>query len=169
MQDMEYPTPIIQTKMYRPPILVDFIPRPQLLEQLEGWQQRPLTLVSAPAGYGKTTLVSSWLESLDDPAVWLSLDEQDNDLEVFLTYFLACVQTSFPDAVDETAALIGGAELPPLSVLFTSLANELDNLPQRLVLVIDDYHVISESKIAELLSQLLHHPPRPLHLSLIHI
>ena len=85
MQDMEYPTPIIQTKMYRPPILVDFIPRPQLLEQLEGWQQRPLTLVSAPAGYGKTTLVSSWLESLDYPAAWLSLDKNDNDLQLFLT------------------------------------------------------------------------------------
>ena len=147
---MEYPTPIIQTKLYRPPLQADFIPRPQLFEQLDGWQQRPLTLVSAPAGYGKSTLVSSWIESLDDPAAWLSLDENDNDLELFLTYFLACVQTSFPNAVDETLALIGGAELPPLRVLSNSLVNELDHLPQRLVLVLDDYHVISESKIDEL-------------------
>jgi LuxR family maltose regulon positive regulatory protein len=159
--------PIIQTKLYRPPLQADFIPRPQLLEQLEGWQQRPLTLVSASAGYGKSTLVSSWLESLDYRTAWLSLDEQDNDLELFLTYFLASVQTSFPDAVDGTFAFIGGTELPPLRVLVNSLANELNDLPQRLVLVIDDYHVISDSRIDELLSELLNHPPKPLHLVVV--
>ncbi len=159
--------PIIQTKLYRPPLQADFIPRPQLLAQLDGWQQRPLTLVSAPAGYGKSTLVSAWLESLDGPTAWLSLDEQDNDLEVFLTYFLACIQTSFPGAVDDTVALIGGAELPPLRVLSNSLANELNRLPKRLVLAIDDYHVISRSRIDELLSGFLKHPPRPLHLVIV--
>ncbi len=157
-------SPIIQTKLYRPPLQADFIPRPQLLEQLDGWQQRPITLVSAPAGYGKSTLVSSWLESLDNPTAWLSLDVHDNDLELFLTYFLACVQKSFPDAVDETAALMGGAELPPLRFLFNSLANELDRLPRRLVLVLDDYYVISDSRVDDLLSELLQHWPRPLHL-----
>ncbi|MGD9148583.1 MAG: hypothetical protein PVI80_23675, partial [Anaerolineae bacterium] len=81
--------PIIQTKLYRPPLQADFLPRPQLLEQLDGWQQRPLTLVSAPAGYGKTTLVSSWLESLECSTAWLSLDEHDKDLDLFLSYFLA--------------------------------------------------------------------------------
>jgi LuxR family maltose regulon positive regulatory protein len=137
------------------------------LEQLEGWQQRPLTLVSASAGCGKSTLVSSWLESLDYPTAWLSLDEHDNDLELFLTYLLACVQTSFPDSIDETFALLGGAELPPLRILGNSLANELNQLPQRIVLVIDDYHVITESKIDELLSELLNHPTRPLHLVIV--
>ena len=164
MQDKDNTTPIIQTKLYRPPLQVDFIPRPQLLEQFDGWQQRPLTLVSAPAGYGKSTLVSSWIESLEDPVAWLSLDENDNDLELFLTYFLACVQTSFPDAVNDTVALLGGVELPPLRVLSTSLINELARLPQKFILVIDDYHVIHESKIEELLSELLTHPPDPLHL-----
>ena len=156
--------PIIHTKLYRPPLHADFIPRPQLLEQLEGWQQRPLTLVSAPAGYGKTKLVSSWLELLECPSAWLSLDEHDRDLRLFLTYFLASVQTSFPDAVEETVALMGAAELPPLRVLSNSLANELNQLPQRLVLVLDDYHVISKSRIDELLSELLEHPPSRLHL-----
>ena len=159
--------PIIQTKLYRPPLQADFIPRPQLLEQLEGWQQRPLTLVSASAGYGKTTLVSSWLESLECPTAWLSLDEHDKDLELFLTYFLASVQTSFPDAVEETAALLGGPELPPLRVLSNSLSNELNQLPQRLVLVLDDYHAISESQVDELLSEFLKHPPSPLHLVIV--
>ena len=121
--------PLIRTKLYRPLLQVDFVHRPQLLEQLDGWQHRPLTLVSAPAGYGKSTLVSYWLESLDCPAAWLSLDEQDNDLQVFLTYFLAGIQTIFPDAVDESAALISGADLPPLQLLTNSLVNELDRLP----------------------------------------
>jgi LuxR family maltose regulon positive regulatory protein len=154
-------SPIIQTKLYRPPLQSGFVPRPQLVEHFDGWQQRSLTLVSASAGYGKSTLVSSWLESLDYPTAWLSLDEHDNDLELFLTYLLACVQTSFPDAVNDTAALIEGAELPPLRVLSNSLANELNDLPQRLVLVIDDYHVISDSRIDELLSD--RHPYRPAH------
>jgi LuxR family maltose regulon positive regulatory protein len=166
MQDKDNTTPIIQTKLYRPPIQTDFIPRPQLLEQFDGWQQRPLTLVSAPAGYGKSMLVSSWLESLDVPVAWLSLDKNDNDLEIFLTYFLACIQSSFPDAVDDTIALIGGAVLPPSRFLSSKLINELDHLPQRLVLVIDDYHVIQDSKIDKFLSDLLNHPPRPLHLVL---
>ncbi len=156
--------PIIETKLYRPPLQAGFIPRPQLLEQLDGWQQRPLTLVSAPAGYGKTTLVSSWLESLECPTAWLSLDEHDKDLDLFLSYFLASVQTSFPDAVEETVALMGGVELPPLRVLSNSLTNELNGLPQRLVMVLDDYHAISESRVDELLSELLKHPPSPLHL-----
>lgn len=164
MHDKDNATPIIQTKLYRPPLHADFIPRPQLLEQFDGWQQRPLTLVSAPAGYGKSTLVSSWLESLDDPSAWLSLDENDDDLALFLNYFLACVQSSFPDAVNNTVALIGGAELPPLHFLCTTLLNELDRLPQRFVLVIDDYNLIHDPNINELLSELLNHPPRPLHL-----
>ena len=124
MTDEQYSSGLSQTKLYRPPLQADFIARPQLLEQFEGWQQRPLTLVSAPAGYGKTTLVSSWLESLECPTAWLSLDEHDNDLGLFLTYFLACVQTSFPDAFEETVALTGGAELPPLRVLSNSLSSE---------------------------------------------
>jgi LuxR family maltose regulon positive regulatory protein len=167
MLDKDNTTPIIQTKLYRPPLQADIIPRPQLLAQLEGWQQRPLTLVSAPAGYGKSTLVSSWLESLECPTAWLSLDENDDDLALFLTYFLACVQSAFPEAVDETVALLESAELPPLRVLLNSLANELTRLPTRLVLAIDDYHVISKSEIYELLSEFLKHPPRLLHLVIV--
>lgn len=159
--------PIIQTKLYRPPLQSDFIPRPQLLEQLHDWQQRPLTMVSASAGYGKSTLVSAWLESLDVSTAWLSLDKYDNDLKFFLTYFLACIQTAFPNDVDGTLALIGGAELPPLRILSNSLSNELNHLPQRLILVIDDYHIINDSRIDELLSELLKHPPRLLHLVIV--
>ena len=80
---------IIRTKLYRPPLTRDLVPRTPLLDRLEDSHQRPLTLVSAPAGYGKSTLVSQWLETLDCPAVWVSLDAEDSDLRRFLHYVAA--------------------------------------------------------------------------------
>jgi len=85
------------------------VPRPRLVERLEARRDRPQTLVSAPAGYGKTTLVSNWLEACDCPNAWLSLDEDDNDLVEFPTYLLAAVETMFPDAVAETRSLLSAA------------------------------------------------------------
>ena len=70
---------IIRTKLHRPPIGPDFVARPHLLERLEKYRQRPVTMVSAPAGYGKSTLVSSWLEACDRPGGWVSLDNDDNN------------------------------------------------------------------------------------------
>ena len=118
--------PLIRTKLYRPRITGDLVPRPRLLERLEQRRDRPLTLVVAPAGYGKTTLVASWLATCDCPSAWLSLDEDDNDFALFLSYFSAAVQTMFPDALEETSALLQAAILPPLDVLARSLINELD-------------------------------------------
>ncbi len=91
--------PIIRTKLQRPPIVGDHVHRSHLLERLDQRIQRPLTLVTAPAGYGKSTLVSCWLGACDLPSAWLSLDETDNDLHLFLSYLLAAVQTVFPAAL----------------------------------------------------------------------
>lgn len=87
---------ILRTKLHRPAVPGDHIHRPRLLEYLDQRRERPLALVSAPAGYGKSVLISCWLEASDRPSAWLSLDEQDNDLRQFLAYFLAAVQTIFP-------------------------------------------------------------------------
>ena len=84
--------PLIRTKLYQPRVTGDLVPRPRLLQRLEQRRGRPLTLVVAPAGFGKTTLVSSWLEACDCPSAWLSLDEDDDDLALFLTYLLAAMQ-----------------------------------------------------------------------------
>jgi LuxR family maltose regulon positive regulatory protein len=121
------------------------------LERLEQNRQRPLTLVSAPAGYGKSTLVSSWLQECSSPHAWLSLDKNDNDLHLFLNYFLAAVQTMFPDAASETMTLVNTPILPPLSVLAGSLANELDLIEQDFILVLDDIHRIREKSVYKLL------------------
>lgn len=157
--------PLIRTKLYRPRLQSDFIPRPQLLERLD--RRRPLTLVSASAGYGKSTLVSSWVETIGVPCAWLSLDEYDNDLVVFLTYFLAAIQTMFPGAGKETLKLANATDLPLLRYLTASLINELDSIEEEYVLVLDDYHLIHESTIHDLLDELFLHFPRPMHLVLI--
>ncbi|MGD9317169.1 MAG: LuxR C-terminal-related transcriptional regulator [Anaerolineae bacterium] len=164
---MPLETGILTTKLYRPRISGELVPRPRLVERLEARRDRPLTLVSAPAGYGKTTLISNWLEACDCPTAWLSLDEDDNDLVRFLTYLLAAVETMFPNAVAETRSLLSAAGPPPLPVVTRSLINELDQVECPFILVLDDYHHIDDLTVHELLNELLTYPPRPMHLVLI--
>jgi len=160
------PLPLIRTKLYRPRITGDLVPRPRLLERLQKRRSRALTLVVAPAGYGKSTLVASWLETCDCPSAWLSLDEDDNDLLVFLSYFSAAIRTMFPDAVRETSALLAAITLPPLDVLARSLINEIDQIEQPFIVVLDDYHSIQNMDVHHLFTELFRYPPRALHLVL---
>ena len=130
--------------------------------------ETPLTLVSAPAGYGKSTLVSHWIESLDHPTAWLSLDVADGDLTVFTSYLIAAIRTLFPDACRETEALIAAPNLPPVSVLGGCLVNELDEIDTSFVLTLDDYHRIAPgSDVHELIGFILNHPPALLRLVIV--
>ena len=167
MADETTTIPFIRTKLHRPPVPRDHVHRARLLERLEQRRYRPLTLVSAPAGYGKSTLVSCWLDRCDGPFAWLSLDEHDNDLRSFLTYFVTAVQTMFPDGVGKTMTLVNAPNLPPQMTLAASLANELDSLEQDFILVLDDIHLIQDKSVHDLLNILLRHSPRPMHLVLI--
>jgi LuxR family transcriptional regulator, maltose regulon positive regulatory protein len=155
-----------RTKLYRPPLPADWVPRPQLLERLQQDRQCPLTLVSAPAGFGKSTLLSAWLESCDWPSAWLSLDNRDNALPAFLSYTLAAIQTLYPEFGHDTQALFNAAGVPSLPVIVSRFSNELDDLDEPFLLVLDDYHVIHNPAIHDLLTELLIHPPRALHLVL---
>ena len=181
---------LLQTKLHRPRVTADLVQRPRLKEALDNGLDRPLILVAAPAGFGKSTLVSAWLAGNDDrrtmngevrtagssgiprssflgprfPYAWISLDEADNDLGVFLAYFLAAMQTLFPDALPETRAFLTGISLPDVGVIARSLINELDGLGRDFILVLDDYHLIRAQPVHELLSLLLQHPPQGLHL-----
>ena len=159
--------PLVRTKLYRPRITGDLVPRRRLLRRLNHRRNRPLILVVAPAGYGKTTLVASWLATCDWPNAWLSLDENDSDLALFLRYFLAAIRTLFPSALEETAALLSATSLPPWDILAHSLINDLDQIEQPFVLVLDDYHAIQNMDVHNLLDQVLRHPPPLLHLVLI--
>jgi len=163
----ETPTgPILRTKLQRPPLSSDIIPRPRLMEQLEKGRQGVMTLVSAPAGYGKSITVSQWLETCGCPAAWVSLDKIDSDLRLFLNYFVTAIQTISPDAVRKTRAMLDSFQLPPLSIVAVSLINELDRIEQPFILCLDDCHLIQNESVFELLAELLRNPPQSMHLIL---
>jgi LuxR family maltose regulon positive regulatory protein len=105
---------ILRTKLHRPPAPGDDVHRVRLSDYLDQQLERPLTLVSAPAGYAKSTLVSCWLDRCDNPGAWLSLDDNDSNLRQFLSYFIAAVKTIFPNAVSATSTLVDAPTLPPL-------------------------------------------------------
>ena len=153
---------ISRTKLHRPRVGSQSVSTPRLLEQLNA--ATSLVLVIAPAGYGKTTLLSTWLETGVLPSAWLSLDEHDNDLVVFVTYLVAAVRTLFPAACDETLALLQGMTVPTAAVISRCLSNELSAIEQDFVLVLDDYHLIHGRAIHEVMTELTRHPPPALHL-----
>jgi len=159
--------PLLTTKLYRPPVTPDLEQRTRLIERLQRTRQRPLTLISAPAGYGKTMLASMWLESCGCPSAWVSLDETDNDLQLFTSYLLAALYTIFPTLELKTRSLLEAPVLPAAPVLARYLLNDLDQPKEPFILALDDVHLIREQAIVDLLSELLRHPPPSLHLVLI--
>ena len=159
--------PLIPTKLHRPPVAGDHLHRQQLLDRLNQRRQRPLTLISASAGYGKTTLASCWLEACDIPGGWVSLDKNDNDLRMFTAYFIAAVARLFPGACRNTQALLNVPDLPPIEAFAASLIKELDRVEQPFILVLDDYYLIKETVVHTLLAEILRHPPKSLHLVIV--
>ncbi len=158
---------ILRTKLHRPSISDDIVIRTGIIQQLEENKSRPLTLVSAGAGYGKSIAVSQWLESTTSQHSWLTLDEEHNDLRIFLKYFISAVERIFPSQLRETSSLIQTAELPSLPVISQILINELDGIDQEFILVLDDYHRIEQESIHNLIDELLHFPPENVNLTLI--
>jgi LuxR family maltose regulon positive regulatory protein len=163
---MKYTTPLIQTKLNIPRISGDLITRSHLIERLNNGFNRKLTLVSAPAGSGKTTLLSQWLDDCPHPVAWLSLDENDNNLVVFLSYFVAAVQRIFPEAGQATLNLLDAHQKPPLDYITGTLINELTELGEPFLLVLDDYHAISDAQVHQLMDALIKYLPFEIHLVL---
>jgi LuxR family maltose regulon positive regulatory protein len=124
----------------------------------------PLILVSAPAGYGKTTLLSTWLDQRPSSAAWISLDESDNDLAHFLTYLVAALQKIQAEAGKTVLAMLQSPQLLQINVLITSLINDVAQFEDHFVVVLDDYHVIQEPSIHQAVNFLLDHLPRQMHL-----
>jgi LuxR family maltose regulon positive regulatory protein len=158
---------LIRTKLYRQELPRNHVVRHSLLERMSAGQHKPLTLVSAPAGYGKSVLVSAWLERLGVPSAWLSLEKDDDDPRRFLTYFLAAVASIFPDAVPRTASMARAFDLPPVKEVSNSLIDELDRIGEDYILALDDVHHLRHRSIFELLGILLQHPPAHMHLVLV--
>jgi LuxR family maltose regulon positive regulatory protein len=154
-------TPILATKLYIPPPRPQVVLRPRLTERLnEGLPAgRKLTLISAPAGFGKTTLVSEWVEALTRPTAWLSLDEGENDPARFLAYLTAALQTIAPNIGASALGMLQSPKPPPTESILTTLLNEITTLLDPFVLVLDDYHVIGTQAVDLALTFLLEHLP----------
>jgi len=165
MQDL--PIPIIRAKLYPPPMPPDTVIRQRLLSLAQSTAQNPITLVSAPAGYGKSTLVSQWLEQLECKSAWLSLDPADSDLTQFLSYVVAAVRSTCPDWCAEATEILQSAAMPSTDDLIVFFCNEIEALAEPIALVLDDYHQISSSDIDDFIDGLLKHPPRNLHLIVV--
>ena len=157
--------PILRTKLYRPQLTVELIDRERLIPTMNRALEVPLTLVSAPAGYGKSVLVAQWVEQLDSPIAWLSLDAGDSGLREFLLYFLAAVDTVSPGSCDATRELLAAGSLAPVPVLAGYLLNDLDAMDAPCSVVLDDYHRIDPlSPVHDLMLRMLDHPPAQFHL-----
>mgnify|MGYP001812170647 CR=1 FL=1 len=158
---------LLARKLQRPSLDANIIRRPQLISKLETWHEKQLTLVAAPDGYGKTTLVSDWLSQSDCPSAWLTSDRDDNDWRRFLEHLLASIHTIFPDACLNLQSLVEAANWPPVSTLFDALANDLQQCPQRFILAIDNFQLIDDKSVNDLLSKLLKQPMGQMHLVVI--
>jgi LuxR family maltose regulon positive regulatory protein len=163
------PETLLQTKLYIPPIRPNLVRRSRLINHLnQGLQQgKRLTLISAPAGFGKTTLVSEWVAGCERSAAWLSLDEGDNDPARFLTYFIAALNQAegIGTSIGEGALVMLQSPQPlPTFAVLTSLINEIVVISDSILLVLDDYHLIDSSPVDDALNFLIDHLPPHMHL-----
>jgi LuxR family maltose regulon positive regulatory protein len=160
------PAPILATKLYIPPTRPGIVPRPRLIEQLNDGLAtgRKLTLISASAGFGKTTLVSEWVARCDRPVAWLSLDEGDNDPARFLTYLIAALQTISANIGAGALAVLQFPQPASTESILTTLLNEISAILHNFILILDDYHVIDSKPVDNILTFLLEHLPPRMHL-----
>ncbi len=158
---------LLASKLYMPQLRAGLVQRPQVIEQLEQGTRRALTLISAPAGSGKTTILNSWLREARVMTAWLSLDGHDNDLQRFWLYVLAALDKLHPDMFKDAQELLVAArtrQSPPIENVLTALINDLMQIEDDVVLVLDDYHEIITPAIHSSLAFLLDHIPAQLHM-----
>ncbi len=156
--------PILATKLYIPQTRPKIVLRPHLIGQLNDGLHRKLTLISAPAGFGKTTLICEWVAGCGRPAAWLSLDAEDNDPARFLIYLIAALQTIAGNVGKGVLGLLQSPQPPPVESMLTTLLNEIAAVPDNFVLVLDDYHVIDAQAVDHAINFLMEHLPPQMHL-----
>jgi LuxR family transcriptional regulator, maltose regulon positive regulatory protein len=161
------PTPILATKLYPPARRPKLVHRPALIERLDEGLHRRLTLISAPAGFGKTTLAGEWISGSKRPSAWLSLDEGDSDFARFLMYLVAALRTIKADAGAGIMAALQSPRPAPAESVLSSLINEMNSLPGSFILVLDDYHSIDAAPVDEALAFILEHQPPQMHLVIV--
>lgn len=155
---------ILTTKLYIPLVRPKTVARPRLIERLNQGLDGKLTLVSAAAGFGKTTLVSEWVTHCGRPIAWVSLDENDNDPIRFLTYLTVALRTIVPDLGEGILAALQSPQPPPIENILTALLNEMATITDKFILVLDDYHVVDSRPVDEALGFLVEQLPPQGHL-----
>lgn len=157
--------PLLQTKLYCPTQPGEVVRRKRLLSSLDRALEVPLTLVSAPPGYGKSVLAASWANDQEQPVAWLILDAEENSLPRFLAYLVAALERAWPGAFRSTAALLATSEPPSVERIGQRLADEVSAVGEEVLVVLDDFHLVDHgSDVHDLLDALLGHPPAHLHL-----
>jgi LuxR family maltose regulon positive regulatory protein len=160
---MQMASQLIRTKIHLPFIRPNLVHRPRLQEVITQGLQCPLTLIIAPAGFGKTTLVASCIDCCGMPVAWLSLDRDDNQTERFLRYLITALQEADPTIGSEVALLPAVSQQTPPETILTSLINDLDSIGRKMVLVLDDYQFINNQAVHEQVTFLLEHCPNTFH------
>jgi LuxR family maltose regulon positive regulatory protein len=157
-------TPLLQTKLYIPPSQPNLISRPRLIKHLEDGLNHKLTLISAPAGFGKTTLLSEWIHECRRPAAWISLNQGDNNPARFLKFFITALQKNVDDISEGIISALLTSQPEETDILLTGLLNEIAEMIQPFIIVLDDYHVITEPIIQEMLTFIVENQPPQMHL-----
>ncbi len=155
---------MLTTKLYIPPPQPNLIVRPRLIERLNEGLSRRLTLISAAAGFGKTTLVSEWVSGCGLPVAWLSLDTGDSDSTRFLVHLVGALQTVAASIGEGVLNVLRSPQPPSTVSILTSLLNDISHVPNRFILVLDDYHAIDAKPVDDALTFLLEHMPPQMHL-----
>ena len=161
-------TSLLKTKLNIPPTRPQLVARPRLVERLQEGLGYDLILISAPAGFGKTTLLSEWIHGSQPrmSTAWISLDEGDNDPVRFWDYFIAALQTLQPDCGEKVLPLLHSSPQPSVEPMLTTLINDLSSITGDFVVVLDDYHLIDSQPIHDGITYLLEHMPVQMHLVL---
>ena len=162
-------TPLLETKLYRPGSRPGLVPRPRLIARLDRGAASKLTLVSAPAGFGKSRLLAEWLagtsaSATTNSAAWLALDSGDNDPVTFWSYVVAALRTVAPGVGANELDLLASPQPPPIQMVLTTLLNDVGATGSDIVLVLDDYHLVDSREIQDAMAFLLDHLPPRLHL-----
>ena len=159
MTDYQTNIPLLATKLFIPSVKTQLVARPQLLQRLDEAAEQKLILVTAPAGYGKTTLLASWVAQQDRRVAWVSLDQSENDPLSFVAYIVGALQNIDESMCQTAYGLIQSSDPPAIEIIRTYLLNGLACLENRSLLVLDDYHVIQAPEIHDAMAFLIENAP----------
>jgi LuxR family maltose regulon positive regulatory protein len=166
LADLALASPLLMTKLHVPRLRRGLISRPRLTAQLDDGFTQPLSLITAPAGFGKTTLIADWLSQRKLPAAWVSLDAGDGDPARFWSYVIAALEILQPGVGERALALLNSPETHTAQVILTALINAVAASPMEFGLILDDYHVIDNPQIHAALAFLITHAPSQIHVVL---